>query len=293
MNKRMRNPSYDAFITLFLSFSLFFLLTRCDIVTSPYEQPNSQVKDTTTNNEPIVQKVLVEDLTGYLCGNCPEAAAEAQRLKALYGDRIVTMAVHGGYFARPDPQHPLDLRCAESEEIINYFNVILFPSGLVNRRSWEGTRVLAYSSWQAAVDSFLKEPPRAQIQITPTYTPSSRQVQATVKVTYLQDGSIDDYLAVYITEDSIIGYQKDYTQNPPYIENYVHRHVLRGSLNGTWGEALSPESPPRAYSTLTKNFTYTLPSTWNAAHCSLVAILHDNKTREIIQVEEVHLIDTP
>ena len=50
------------------------------------------------------KKVLIEDFTGHLCPNCPDAARELDAIHDIYGDQIIGMAIHvSKSFARPYP----------------------------------------------------------------------------------------------------------------------------------------------------------------------------------------------
>lgn len=51
------------------------------------------------------------------------------------------------------------------------------------------------------------------------------------------EGTIEGKLQVWLTEDNIIAFQKmpDGTTNT----GYIHNHVLRDAVNGTWGEEVS------------------------------------------------------
>ena len=45
------------------------------------------------------KKILLEDYTGHKCGNCPRAAEKAEELKEIYGDQLIPIAIHAGFFA--------------------------------------------------------------------------------------------------------------------------------------------------------------------------------------------------
>ena len=40
------------------------------------------------------RNILVEDFTGHLCGNCPEAAHELDQLHDIYGDTLIVISIH-------------------------------------------------------------------------------------------------------------------------------------------------------------------------------------------------------
>ncbi|MFN5378805.1 MAG: hypothetical protein ACK5BQ_08575, partial [Ignavibacteria bacterium] len=94
---------------------LSLVLISCDVVNAPYEKnpkdpSDTLLKDTSTviTRTGALQNVLLEDYTGQLCGNCPEAAEIADRLYKVNGGRVIVTAIHAGIFAKkelPDYQY--------------------------------------------------------------------------------------------------------------------------------------------------------------------------------------------
>lgn len=80
----------------------------------------------------------------------------------------------------------------------------------------------------------------------------------------------------WITENNIIGYQANRSQN------YVHNHILRGSLNGIWGETYILGNKLH----LKKDLPYKVQ---NAANCDLIAIVLDAETKEFLDAVKVKL----
>ena len=115
-----------------------------------------------------------------------------------------------------------------------------------------------------------------------------------INLEYLEAGNNNHSVVLYVVEDSITNWQLFYAQCSPtsvaYDEqNYVHRHVLRGSVNGTWGEQVSANTTIPVGTKITKTYTKVLDPSWNDKHIYLVAFVHDNVTKEVLQVEEIHL----
>ena len=72
----------------FTLLSAILIITSCDIVEGPYLTDEAITPiDTTTNS--YVKKVLVEDFTGHLCPNCPDAARELDAIHGIYGDQLM------------------------------------------------------------------------------------------------------------------------------------------------------------------------------------------------------------
>lgn len=267
-------------------------LSGCDVVTPPI------IKKGTTGNDTCVavnyqystqKKVLLEDYTGFVCGNCPEASVVGDQLKLVYGDRLVIMKVHAGQLAEPDAQHKDEYRTPVGNEMYQNFNISSVPVGLINRTSYKGTLLLLKGQWAEAVDSMLKQPLPAYLKLHTEYAAETRKATAQVEIEYLQPGRTTDQVALYIVEDSIIGYQKDYRSEmaPSYEHHeYEHTEMLRGSMNATWGTALSPTVAPAAGVKICKRFSYDIPAGWKPQHCRIVAVLHNMANKQVLQVEE-------
>ena len=75
---------------------LVLLLSACDEIAPPYKQSGGVVVVTGE------QKVLIEDFTGFRCGNCPSAAETADNLYKAYKGKIIVIGIHSGpTFASP------------------------------------------------------------------------------------------------------------------------------------------------------------------------------------------------
>jgi hypothetical protein len=277
-----------------LVFALFVLCSACDKIEAPYGNGSNSPIPT----DSAVRKILIEDFTGHTCQACPNAHREATRLHSLFGEQVVVMAVHADFWANPypvgAPYYTYDFRTSLATQIATDFGVIgqPFPKGLINRMNNPATGqpwVLDWGAWEDRISDWLSQPADAKISITPTYNPSTRAVTADVDVLAVSDMTDGCQLAVYFVEDSIINWQKDQTASPSDVQNYEHNHVLRGSLNGTYGENLGALT---AGSNINRNYSGTLiPSDAVAGRVKLIAILSNTVTREIIQVEEVDLVE--
>ena len=83
-------------------------------------------------------------------------------------------------------------------------------------------------------------------------------------------GDYKGKLQVWVLEDGIVAMQSmpDGTVN----REYVHNHVLRTAVNGTWGDAVDLKE------TETKTVTYTqaLDAAWNKDNLSIVAFVYND-----------------
>lgn len=280
-------------------FGFTVFLSSCDIIEAPYTEGNlldtvlcpPQDFQASTNH---VKKVLVEDYTGHTCGNCPRAAEAATQLVNAYGEQIVVLAVHVGFFAEPknypNGSYANDYRTTFGDELNIFFgnDAAGLPNGMVNRKPLSGSPVLSYNSWSSVASSEVALAPVADIYIKPQYNADEKTACADVKVEFLTDLSGEYKLCVFLTEDSIVSWQKDYDASPSDIPDYVHRHMLRTSFNGTWGEVVGT-APITTGSSDIKRYSLKLDDSWNASRLGIVAFLYNTSTNEVVQAEEAHL----
>ena len=148
-------------ITLILAVIISGILVfpSCDKVDEPYLKPAGNSGPNPTEK---VRKVLLEDFTGHKCPNCPEAADEASNLKAYYKEQLVLLTIHAGTYSTPDEsgEFTADYETAEGTAIHDNFSVAGFgyPTGMVNRTEYKGSRILYLTDWQNAIDAMYDRP---------------------------------------------------------------------------------------------------------------------------------------
>ncbi|MBW6498421.1 MAG: Omp28 family outer membrane lipoprotein [Bacteroidales bacterium] len=263
------------------------LLASCDIIEEPYmtgPDGNGQTGE-------VVRKVLLEEFTGHQCPNCPAGAQEAADLKAFFGDQLIIMSIHAGFFARTTAPHFLaDYRSPAGNEINNYFGISYNPVGMVNRADFSGSHILTPSAWGGAISQILEQDPQAGIEISLSYETMSRQLNVAIKTTALENIEGPLYLAAFLLEDNIMSPQQ--TNDPQYPngiqENYYHMHVLRADINGAWGEELSDDGASTDQ-VFMKNYSLVLDTGWKETFCSVVAFVYSGTNMEVIQAEEKKL----
>lgn len=279
-----------AFLAIVIVISIF---SSCDKIEGPFSNGGGAPDTAATG---YFRKVLVEDFTGHKCGNCPDAGEALKALKALYGQRIATMAVHAGFFATPNSGglFTYDFRTPEGTELDQFFgnsNAGL-PNGLINRKFYDTNPIVSFVDWASKVNEIVNTPADAWITMEPTFNSASRALEVSVNSRILNTISDSLQLAVYITEDSIVRPQADYSLPSPnqYIPEYAHRSVFKGSMNGTWGSPLAVGNSFSAGQEFSSQFSFNLPGDWNANRIHLVAVVYKVSSKEVVQAEEVQII---
>jgi hypothetical protein len=295
---------------IFLPITLFSIISiiafqSCDKIEPPYrEQVNV---DTSCSFTPVsggaYRKVLAEEFTGHLCGNCPPASIYlSDTLKPRYGDSLVVIAIHAKSFAdvcptafacpgtQPAGSFTSDYRCDAGENWYTLYNTsAVNPIFMVNRISWTPTTITHLKQKNqlvTAISSQLLTLATARLRIQNSFEDSSRKLRSCIETKFLAYLTGTFKLQVVLTEDSIIDWQLWYGHNPSEdVPDYIFHHVLRTSLNTSFGAALV-SGTIASDSTLVTGYNYVIPQNWNADQCHVVAFVYNDATKEVIQVEE-------
>jgi hypothetical protein len=240
------------------------------------------------------KKVFVEDYTGMKCPNCPPAATELENLVAAYSGSVIGLAVHAGGFAKPLGTYTADYRTSAGDAWdaatgSGGFGISLAgnPNGMVNRREFPAlTHIKGYSSWNNYITPYLATPQEIKLMVNTEYDPDVRALNVTVKGYFKKAFTDNIFVSVILSEDSIIGKQKDGGAD---VTNYVFMHMLRGDINGAWGDTLK-KAPVAINDSITKKYSnFALNPAFNDKHLTVIAFAYNKTTREVIQVEKVKI----
>lgn len=242
-------------------------------------------------NAQVVKKVLLVDFTGQKCQFCPRGARKLTELEGIYGEQLIGIAIHAGNYAIPatsGTMYTYDFRTPEGNQLSANLSVSNYPNGSINFKEFNGSVLQQYPSWGGNVSNLLKLAPEASIEITQNYNATSRESSVSIESVFLKQRTGNYNLVVYLIEDGIVNWQLDVDALPPDNPNYIHRHVLRGSYSGVYGELIATD--PLLNSAFTKTYNLLINNTYNQNNCSVVAFVMDADTREVVQAEKVNLI---
>lgn len=274
-------------LTLLISITLF---SSCDEIEKPYLRDNTGGG----SGASVVKKVLLEDFTGHRCVNCPGAHLVAHDLQEQYGDQLIIVGIHAGYFATPSSgDFTADFTTEAGEQLCQDFQVIQFPSGMVNRTPVDGNTVINQGSWAAAVGSMVQGEAEVRIEMENNFNNANRKLNTSVDVTFLSNNASGTFnICLYITEDDIVAPQMNNDENigeTPEILNYVHHHVLRKAVNGTYGDLITNETI-NVNSPYSFDFTdIAIPNEWNTDNLTVIAFVINQENQQIIQAEQLGL----
>lgn len=239
--------------------SLLLLLASCNSI----DESERYIYHPLTSSS---RAVLIEDFTGQRCINCPNAAEEIERLKQQYGtDSIIAVGIHSGPLAVYSNARMHGLRTEEGDAYYEHWGVEQEPMGYVNRRGALST----VDNWATLVREAIQQPTDISMEILAETFDGSRQLN--VELTVIGGEPIDARLQLWLTESNIVALQMmpDGTAN----QEYVHNHVFRRSINGTWGEPYqSAQGEIREL-----KFNCEVDESWVPENLSVVAFIYSDK----------------
>ena len=272
-------------VLLIATLLVVLLFSSCDKVNAPYALArHGNITDTVIDWQDTVipvKRVFLEDYTGHKCPNCPAAAAIAHSQEEYYHGKLIVLAVHAGYYAIPGSgEFAADFRTTAGEEWNTDFQLIAYPSGMINRKEFNGHRVLGSEEWVTDIAGIMDQSPDLNMLIlNNTYDSVSRTVNSVIYSQFRRSLQGSFNITVCVVEDNIISAQDSAST---IIHNYVFKNVLRGSVNGTYGEILTASVDPSL--TYMGRFSIPINTNWVPENCSILAFVSKPDTKEIIQV---------
>lgn len=282
-----------------LSTLLLAGFSGCDVI----EEPDNPVPGSGDACEGVgngygFRRVLLEDLTGFRCPNCPAAADVAKQLDGVYCEDLVIVAVHcTPTFASPTTTPPdpfsTDFTTVAGEAYVSAFSPPGLPNGLVSRREFDGSQIVGEDNWSSATADILGEP--AQFEVTfqqVSYDTGTETLDLQVKLDVLRDTVGEHNVVVYLLEDGVIEGQEDNRVDGGVVYPYTHNHVLRDNINGTWGTQVFTGAITSGQSNVLTLNDYVLPANvLEPTNCHLVAYIYRVDNDEVMQVSERKLLE--
>lgn len=226
----------------------------------------------------IMRNVLIQEFTGQRCPNCPEGAAAVHGIIDSYSKgSVVAVSLHpsGTTFTRP--LGGLNLTSPTATAYYNYYRPAAFPSAVIDGSA--PSSVVA--TWDGMVKNELEKSTPITIEATGSYDASTRKLTVDYSILFNDIMNSPANVNIWLLESGIVGAQ--YTNGPQNPE-YVHNHVLRGSLTDDWG---LPLGDTFYYSqNLTGSAEIVLDDKWVAENCSIVTFIQNPDSKFVYQVIE-------
>lgn len=232
----------------------------------------------------VGRAVLIEDLTGQRCSNCPTGTDIINGIVETYGeDNVIAVGIHCGPLGFAGNSKRVGLMTDTGVEYYKHWangSNLEQPSAIFNRKKGPSTSL---NNWAAEVGLIISEKANLSVDIANAYDAKTRTLTTKVGA-FGVNGTVSGKLQVWIVEDGIKAMQLMPPDGDLNAE-YIHNHVFRAAVNGTWGEEVTVKEGE----TTTKQYSYVLPETWNAENISVVAFVYNGYGVE--NVAKKHIVE--
>lgn len=231
----------------------------------------------------VGRAILIEDFTGQRCVNCPTGTEIINGIVDTYGeDNVIAVGIHSGPLGFAGNSKTPGLMTDTGNEYYTRWdkeNKMGQPWVIFNRKTSPDSH---YNNWAAMVGTIISEKANLSVNIANAYDAATRTLTTTVGA-FGTNGTVNGKLQVWIVEDGVTALQMMPDGKPN--KEYVHNHVFRAAVNGTWGEDVTVKEGE----TTTMKYSYKLPETWNADNIAVVAFVYNDGGVE--NVAKKHLVE--
>lgn len=230
----------------------------------------------------VGRAILIEDFTGQRCINCPTGTEIINGIVDTYGEyNVIAVGIHSGPLGFAGNSKTVGLMTDTGNEYYTHWdkeNKMGQPWVIFNRKTSPDSH---YNNWAAMVGTIISEKANLSVKIANAYDAATRTLTTTVGADGV-NGTVNGKLQVWIVEDGVKALQMmpDGKSN----KEYIHNHVFRAAVNGTWGEDVTVKEGE----TTTKQYSYKLPEAWNADNIAVVAFVYNDSGVE--NVAKKHLV---
>lgn len=231
----------------------------------------------------VGRAILIEDFTGQKCINCPTGTEIINSIVETYGEEnVIAVGIHSGPLGFAGNSKTVGLMTDTGNEYYTRWdkeNKMGQPWVIFNRKTSPDSH---YNNWAAMVGTIISEKANLSVKIANAYDAATRTLTTTVGADGV-NGTVNGKLQVWIVEDGVKALQMmpDGKSN----KEYIHNHVFRAAVNGTWGEDVTVKEGE----TTTKQYQYVLPEAWNADNIAVVAFVYNDGGVE--NVAKKHLVE--
>jgi len=242
--------------------------------------------------------LLVEDLTGVDCPNCPSGAAILEAAAKRYEGNVIIVGIHGIQQATPlEGKSKYDFRNQFAIDLEEYLKPFIGkPAAHFNRIQYEEIEPFygnaIRNTWDSYIENELLKPQVMDLEIDHTYDALTREIDITIRSASLTDLTGEFNLSIMLTEGHIVDYQKGETE---IIPEYEHNHVLMDMITRFDGDFVT--NSYAANQVVETSYTYTLPTSAQGLmipeNMEIIAAIAnvEGDSKEVLQAATVHLVE--
>jgi Outer membrane protein Omp28 len=237
-----------------------------------------------------IKNVLLEELTGVRCANCPVGAAIIKGIETANAPRVIVAKLHSNFLADPIKATDPDLRTDDAQTLsTSLSNSGAKPSSGVDRiyNSVNEPYVFVVGSVAGKVASQLAKATIVNIELEKQLNATKDSITLASKLTFTEATSRKLAYHIYCLENDVEAAQDSLGVE---IDGYIHEEILRKCITPAFvGENL-PDGPTAAGRVYIRAAQFPKPTkVININNCVMVVFITDRDTKEVLQVQKIHL----
>jgi hypothetical protein len=254
--------------------SVLALLSACSHIDDDQRLIKMDVNVPTGDPTEVTRNVLLEDFTGQRCVNCPKGAKVIEQLQESdFGERVIAVGIYSGPFGKNASGALLPLSTQTGCDYYDHWQIESQPGAIINR---SGHVYYSPQDWTREVMAALGGKSAVKMDLEAVLHDGNIEI-AVHSQGY---GHFAGKLQVWVVEDGIVALQllPDAPEEDPAWKGgsdpgYVHNHVFRAAVNGSWGEDFAISTGEQ------KSNRMQIPAAdaWNTDHLSVVAFVCNGK----------------
>lgn len=261
---------------------------------------------TATAEAPQRKKILIEELSGVTCVNCPQGADQLDTLMKRNPDLLEVVTIHTGALTDRIPGHSIQNFQTDDGRALRelvWGEQGNKPTAAFDRRRYgnQGNTyfVNVYTNWPDAVARAKNDggTTPVNIYISSTYNSSQDRYEVEAKVAYTAAVTGQQALNIFLIENDIKDAQEYSTSN--IDDNYIFNHVFRRAITPAVGRLfLTDRSTKEAGRVYVFRTSFKIDPTdekqkfWKPENMKLVAFvsMSEPSDKHVLHVQETDLV---
>ena len=214
------------------------------------------------NNDCTNKVILIEELTGVSCPNCPRGTEAVNEILDLFPGKVIVYGVHGDFLSEPQSDSKYDFRSTVAKETEDFLKPWLGkPAASIDRFEFidftEGEiAIVNLNQWLSRVEDRCQTPQSVDIILTSDFDADTREASISVTAVGVLPVVGELRVNLVITESHLIDVQDGGVLG--IIPDYEHNHIMKDRLSALSGDFLISDFS--VDQSVTKTYTYTLPA---------------------------------
>lgn len=236
------------------------------------------------------QKVLVEEISGVRCPNCPDGSRLLEALNVDFDSSLIVVTYHAGSFSIPYKESKYDFKTDKTVALMEYLGrPIGYPSAAIQRIPLQGQSTYQRfpNTWTTTISEVLSTEPVVDLKLSVDTIGSV--VNLHWSALFLEAVNSPVYMTAYLTESGLIDPQADTRAGDEHVPEYVHDHVLREILTPVTGSKWADEFQELDFreDSLQLDFD-AIPRLVEPSNATFVVFLHSGNG--VLQVEKIYAL---